>query len=475
VIPAPPMRSMLKRLFALAPGLLLAPGLVVAQQAGPPDFDALGFEAAERLGEYIQVRTVNPPGKETAGARWIQQMLAREGIPGEIFESSPGRGNFYARLPGNGTKRPIVLLSHIDVVPATDSAWRVGPWSGETRYGAVWGRGALDMKGIAIVELMTMIALKRQGVPLSRDVILVANADEETGSTGAAWFAREKKALLRNAEFLLNEGGHNRLTAEGRTEYYGIAVTEKVPYWLRITAHGTAGHGSIPRPDNPAARISRALGRIAAWRPPIRLTPPAERYFKDLATRATDPHHRRWLADPAAALRDSAGLGFFTSNLYYDALLRNTVSITVLKGSEKTNVIPPEASAELDVRLLPGERPADFVAELARVIADPLVEIIPLRPERQATASPPDGAMMAAIREAVHAMEPGALITTPMNAGFTDSYYYRSIGIGAYGVSPFRLSEEDARTVHGHDERVTVENLRFGVEFMYRIVERVSR
>jgi acetylornithine deacetylase/succinyl-diaminopimelate desuccinylase-like protein len=331
------------------------------------------------------------------------------------------------------------------------------------------------MKGIAVVEMMTMIALKRRGVPLSRDIILVANADEETGSTGAEWFTREKKALLRNAEFLVNEGGHNRATAEGRTAYYGVAVTEKVPYWLRITAHGSPGHGSIPRPDNAAGRISRALGRIAAWRTPIKLTPPAERYFKELATRETEPRHRRWLADPAAALRDSAGRSFFTSNLYYDAILRNTVSITMLKGSDKTNVIPPEASAELDVRLLPGERPADFVRQLERVIADPLVEITPLRPERQATTSPLDGPMIEAIREAVQAMEPGALITTPMLAGFTDSYYYRSIGIGAYGVSPFRVSEEDARTVHGNDERVTVENLRFGVEFMYRIVERVAR
>jgi acetylornithine deacetylase/succinyl-diaminopimelate desuccinylase-like protein len=366
-------------------------------------------------------------------------------------------------------------LSHIDVVPATDSAWQVGPWSGETRHGAVWGRGALDMKGTAIVELMTLIALKRRGVPLSRDIILVANADEETGSTGAEWFAREKRGLLRDAEFLLNEGGHNRLGPEGQTEYYGIGVTEKVPYWLRISARGSPGHGSIPRPDNAAARIARALGRVAAYRTPVKLTPPAEQYFRDLATRERDPRQRRWLADPAAALRDSAGARFFASNLYWDAILRNTISITALKGSDKTNVIPPEASAELDVRLLPGERPADFLRELRRVIADSLVEITPLRPERQATTSPLDGPMIAAIREAVQAMEPGALITTPMLAGYTDSYYYRAIGIGAYGISPFRLSEEDARTVHGNDERVTVENLRFGVEFMYRIVERVAR
>jgi acetylornithine deacetylase/succinyl-diaminopimelate desuccinylase-like protein len=466
--------QLLTRCGAAMLGLIL-PGMAMSQQALTPDFDDLGYEAAERLGEYIRVRTVNPPGNETAGARWLQQVLAREGIAAEIYESSPGRGNLYARLAGNGSKRPIVLLSHIDVVPAADSGWRMEPWSGETRFGAVWGRGALDMKGTAVVQLMTMIALKRRGVPLSRDVILVANADEETGSTGAEWFAREKKALLRNAEFLLNEGGHNRLDAEGRTEYYGIGVTEKVPYWLRISARGSAGHGSIPRPDNAAARISRALGRIAAWRTPVKLTPPAERYFKQLATRETDPRRRRWLADPAAALRDSAGFRFFTSNLYYDAILRNTVSITVLQASDKTNVIPAEASAELDVRLLPGERPSDFVGEVTRLIADSLVEITPLRPERQATTSPLDGPLLDAVRETLGAMDPGALITTPMLAGFTDSYYYRALGIGAYGLSPFRLSDEDARTVHGNDERVTVENLRFGVEFLYRIVERVAR
>jgi acetylornithine deacetylase/succinyl-diaminopimelate desuccinylase-like protein len=449
--------------------------ICAAQQAPAPDFDALGQEAAERLAEYLRIRTVNPPGNETAGAKWLQQVLAGDGITAAIFESSPGRGNLYARLPGNGSKRPIVLLSHIDVVPATDSAWHVGPWSGVTRSGAVWGRGALDMKGIAIIEVMTMIALKRRDVPLSRDVILVANADEETNSSGAEWFAREKRELLHDAEFLLNEGGHNRLSPEGRTEYYGVGVTEKIPYWLRITARGSPGHGSVPRPDNAAARIGLALGRIAAYRTPIKLTPPAERYFKGLATRETDPRKRRWLADPSAALRNAAGAAFLTSNPYYNAILRNTISITMLRGSDKTNVIPPEASAELDVRLLPGERPADFVRELRQVIADSAVEIVPLRPEREATTSPLDGALIQAIRETVETMEPGALITMPMLAGFTDSYYYRAIGIGAYGVSPFRLSEADARTVHGNDERVTVENIRFGMEFFYRIVEKVAR
>ncbi len=458
--------------------LLFAAGLMstaAAQHAPGPNFDALANETAQRLAEYLRVRTVNPPGNETEGARWLQQLLAREGIQSQIFESSPGRGNLYARLEGTGEKRPVILLSHIDVVPATDSAWQVNPWAGETRDGYVWGRGALDMKGQAIVGAMTMIALKRRGVPLKRDLILLANADEETGSTGAEWFAREKADLIRDAEYLLNEGGSNQLGADGRLGYYGIGVTEKIPYWVRLTARGAPGHGSIPRPDNSAARLSRALGRIAAYESPIRVTPAAARFFRDLSTRERDPQRRRWLADAAAAVRTREGRAFYGSNPYYNALLRNTISITVLHGSEKTNVIPPQATAELDVRLLPGVQPAELLGELRGVIADSAVEITPLRPDRQANTSPLEGELMQAIREAVDSLDPGALITTTMLSGFTDSYYYRALGIGAYGVEPFRTTVADDRTVHGNDERVSVENVRFGVEFYYRIVERVGR
>ena len=455
--------------------LILLLASPAAAQGGPPDFDSLAAETAQRLGEYLRIKTVNPPGNETMGARWLQEVLAREGIDAQIFESSPGRGNLYARLRGTGKKRPLILLSHIDVVPATPATWKQDPWSGTLRDSVVWGRGALDMKGIAVVELMTMIALKRQGVPLSRDIILVANADEETGSTGAEWFTREKAGLIQNAEFLINEGGSNRVDPTGATEYYGVAVTEKIPYWLRLTVRGSPGHGSVPRPDNAAARLARVLGRIAAYETPLKVTPPAERYFKDLGTREKDPKRRRWLENPAAALRDPAAVRFFTSNLYYNAILRNTLSITGMRGSDKTNVIPPEATAELDIRLLPGEKPAAFLAGLRRVIADSTVEITPIRPDREASTSPLDGALVDAIRETVNEMEPGALITTPMLAGYTDSYYYRALGIGAYGLSPFRLTEEDIRTVHGNDERVSLANIRFGVEFFYRIVERVAR
>ncbi len=439
-----------------------------------PDFDALAAEAARLLSEYLRIDTVNPPGNETRAAEWLRDVLRRDGIPAEIFESAPGRGNLYARLRGTGERRALVLLRHSDVVPAAPEAWSVDPLGGVIRDGHVWGRGALDMKGIAIVELVTLLAIARQGTPPARDLVLVVNADEEAGSTGAAWFAREKGHLLADADLLINEGGSNRVADDGRTVYYSVAVTEKLPFWLRLTARGTPGHASQPRPDNAAARLVRALARVAAWETPLVLTQPAERYLRDLAGHEPDPERRAWLADPAAAIASREGAAFLTSDRYHNAILRNTVSITTLTGSDKTNVIPPVATAELDVRLLPGAEPDAFLAELRAVLADDAIEVTPIRPSRAATSSPLEGEMMEAVRGAVAAMEPEALVTTPMLAGYTDSPYYRELGIHAYGLSPFRLTAGELARVHGNDERVSLENLRFGVEYFYRVVSRLT-
>ena len=440
-----------------------------------PDFDVLAAEAGALLSEYLRLPTVNPPGNETVAARWLQDVLGRDGIDSQIFESAPGRGNLYARLPGTGAKRALILLSHSDVVPATAAAWTVDPFGGVIRDGHVWGRGALDMKGMGIVELATVLALKRRGIPLARDLILIVNADEEGGSTGAAWFVREKSSLIADAELLLNEGGSNRVADDGHTVYYGLAVTEKLPLWLRLTARGTPGHASQPLADNAVARLVRGLARVAEWETPLQLTPPADRYLRDLATREPDPDRRRWLADPAAAVATPDGAAFLIGDRYHNAILRNTVSITGLAGSDKTNVIPPVASAELDVRLLPGVDPQRFIAELRAVLADDAIEVEPLREVRPATSSPLDGEIVDAVRAAVDAMEPGALLTTPMLAGYTDSPHYRALGIDAYGLSPFRVTTTELGGVHGNDERVSVENLRFGVEYFYRIVEGVAR
>ncbi len=437
------------------------------------EWRAVGREATTLLSQYVRINTTNPPGNELKTAQWLKAVLAREGIESQIFEPRPGKANLYARVRGDGSARPLIFLNHMDVVLAAPEYWKVDPFSGVVKDGYVWGRGALDMKGEAIAQLMTLITLKRAGVPLKRDVIFLATSDEEVGAgVGAGWFVEAHPELVRDAEFLINEGGTIRADVNGRIEYYGVGTTEKSPFWLDVTARGTSGHGSRPTPDNPVHRLVRALSRIANHQTPVIVTPAVERYFRDLATIERDPARRAWFADIRAALRDSAAVRAVTADLTYNALLRNTISITGLRGSDQTNVIPPVATAAIDVRLLPGQEPATLLAELVRVVSDTAVSITPQGPSWPATESPTDTELFQAIVAAARARDPKALVTTPPLTGFTDSHYFRRLGIVSYGLSPFPLNEAESRGVHGNDERVSLEDLNFGVRFMYDVVSR---
>jgi acetylornithine deacetylase/succinyl-diaminopimelate desuccinylase-like protein len=448
---------------------------LVSAPQGDAEWNALGAEAGTLLSQYLRINTTNPPGNEIVAARWLAAVLRRDGIEAQIFEPAPGKANLYARLRGDGSTRPLILLNHMDVVLASPAYWQVDPFSGAVQGGYIWGRGALDMKGEGIVQLMTLLTLKRAGVPLKRDVIFLATSDEEIGAgVGAGWFAEHHADLIRNAEFLINEGGTTRANERGGVDYYGVGTTEKSPFWLDMTARGTPGHGSRPTPDNPVDRLVRALDRIADWRTPLVVTPAVERYFRDLASIETDSMRRRWFADIRVALRDSVAVRAITGDLTYNALLRNTISITGLRGSDKTNVIPPLATAVLDVRLLPGQEPAAFLAELQRVVGDTAVTFRPQGPSWPATESPTDTELFRAIEAAARVRHPDALVTTPMLAGFTDSHYFRRLGIASYGLGPFPLTTSDSRGVHGNDERVSLEALRFGVRFLYDVVRRVA-
>ena len=442
---------------------------------GDAEWEALGDEATALLSQYLRINTTNPPGNEIAAARWLADVLRHDGIEGRIFEPAPGKANLYARLSGDGSARPLILLNHMDVVLASREYWTADPFSGLIKDGYVWGRGALDMKGEAIAQLMTMLILKRAHVPLKRDIIFLATADEEIGAgVGAAWIIDHQADLVKNAEFLLNEGGLTRADGRGGVEFYGIGTTEKSPFWLDVTARGTAGHGSRPTPDNPVHRLIRALNRIAEWRTPLTVTPAVERSFRDLATIERDSTARRWLGDIRTALHDSVAVRAITADLTYNALLRNTISITGLKGSDKTNVIPPVATAAIDVRLLPGQDPAAFLADLTRVVGDSAVSMRPQGPNWPATESSTETEMFRAITDVAHARHPNALVTTLMLAGFTDSHYFRRMGIASYGLGPFPLTQGDSRGVHGNDERVSIDALRSGVRFYYDVVARVA-
>jgi len=449
----------------------------VALLTAPTDADwkALGDEATALLSQYLRINTTNPPGHEIAAARWLAEVLRRDGIESRIFEPAPGKANLYARLAGDGSARPIILLNHMDVVLASPEYWSVDPFGGVIKDGAVWGRGALDMKGVAITELMTMLVLKRAHVPLKRDIIFLATSDEEIGvGVGAGWMVEHEPDLVRNAEFVLNEGGETHADGHGGVDFYAVGTTEKSPFWLDVTAHGTAAHGSRPTHDNPVHRLIRALSRVVDWQTPLIVTPTVERSFHDLATIERDSTARRWLSDIRAALRDSVAARAITSDITYNALLRNTISITGLKGSDKTNVIPPVATAAIDVRLLPGQDPAAFLADITRIVGDTAVTIKPEGPNWPATESPAETELFRAITAAAHARHPKALVTPLMLAGFTDSHYFRSLGIASYGIGPFPLTADAARGVHGNNEHVSIEALRFGIRFVYDIVTRVA-
>src|SRR5438034_652655 len=468
--PAPPLAGP-----ANAPVLETPERVALIAAPVESDWKALGDEATGLLSQYLRINTTNPPGNEIAAARWLADVLRRDGIEARIFEPAPGKANLYARLSGDGSARPLILLNHMDVVLASPEYWTVEPFSGLLKDGYVWGRCALDMKGEAIAQVMTMLILKRAHVPLKRDIVFLATSDEEIGAAvGAAWIVEHQADLVRDAEFLLNEGGLTRADGHGGVEFYGVGTTEKSPFWLDVTARGTAGHGSRPTPDNPVHRLIRALNRIAEWRTPLTVTPAVERSFRDLATIERDSTARRWLGDIRTALRDSVAVRAITADLTYNALLRNTISITGLRGSDKTNVIPPIATAAIDVRLLPGQDPAVFLADLTRVIGDSAVSVRPQGPNWPATESSTETEMFRAITDVAHARDPHALVATLMLPGFTDSHYFRRMGITSYGLGPFPLTQGDSRGVHGNDERVSLEALRVGVRFYYDVVSRVA-
>jgi acetylornithine deacetylase/succinyl-diaminopimelate desuccinylase-like protein len=425
------------------------------------DWHRLGDETADLLSDVIRIDTQNPPGDETPAANALARKLRGEAIAAEVFESAPGRGNLHARLAGSGGGRPVILLAHLDVVPADPRSWRLPPFAGVKEHGWVHGRGALDAKGVAAVELMTLVALKRSGVPLDRDVILLATADEETGGTaGAGWIVQHRPELLGNAEFLLTEGDHIHVRAGGR-KVVQVAIAEKTPCWVKLTAHGDAGHGSTPPPQTAVTRLVRALDKLRRYRTAVRVVRPVEDYFAALAELEKDPLRSR-LAHLEDALEDPAFFAEFTRNPRQNALIRNTITPTVLEGSPKTNVIPDEASAQLDCRLLPGERPADFLALLREVIADDTVRVQTLL-SFPASSSDPDSGLMVAIRKLAATDLGGAPVVPSVITGFTDSHYFRERGVASYGFVPFVLREEDERTVHGVNERISIENLRDGV------------
>ena len=415
------------------------------------------------LRQYLSIDTVNPPGNESRGVAFLANILEQADIPFETAESAPSRGNVWARLKG-GDEPALILLHHIDVVPADAKYWDVPPLSGEIRNDYIYGRGAIDTKGLGIAQLSSFLALKDSGQKLNRDVIFMATADEEAGGFyGAGWLLENRPEIFEGVGYLVNEGGSAMLLDD--IPAFNIEVTQKVPLWLRLTATDIPGHGSAPRVTSSVKRILRAGARIADTQFERRVIPAVQAYFAALAPFQAG-ERQVMMSDISRALDNDAFM--FTLQMeepWRAALLSNTCSLTTLKGSNKINVVPPTAELELDCRLLPDQYPQQFLSELVTIINDDNIEITRIMGFTPAI-SETDTPLYDAIENSVTKTMENAVLIPSVSTGFTDSHFFRDVDIVSYGFAPFLYLQGETTGVHGNNERISIENLTRGTKIM---------
>ena len=446
--------------------LILALVLATAALAASAE-DARAARAL--LGELVAADTSNPPGNESRAVAIGARHLAKAGIPFEITTFAPGRQNLVARLKGDGSARPLLLLAHVDVVGTAGQRWSTPPHSMKELGGYLQARGVGDDLGMAAVSLVLLERLKRERVPLKRDVIVAWTGDEESGGAGIRWLLANRKASI-DAEVALNEGGGPVLDRSGKVVRLSLGCAEKTYQDFEVTAHGTTGHSSVPLDDNAILRLARALARLTFTSFPARLIPVTRAYFAARAALEAPP-----IAAAMRALAASTGplpadaLRVLEADPALRADLRTTVTPTLLTGGTRVNALPAEAHATLNARMLPDELPEQVRAHLVAVLADSKLEVKLIDDFGSAGPSPLEGPGPAAIRAVAARFYPGAPVIPTMGRGATDSRFLRHAGIAAYGMRPIATTEEDGRRAHGVDERIPAD-LAPGMEFYRALV-----
>lgn len=421
-------------------------------------------ESANLLSEYIKIDTTNPPGNEYDATIFLADVFKKNGFTPEIFVSDGKRANLICALKGTDNLRPLVLLNHIDVVGAEKKEWSVLPFGGVIKDGYVWGRGAIDCKGLGIMQLMALLLFKRNNVKPRRDILFLAVADEETGGKfGAKWVVENLWDKI-NAEYVLNEG------SIGISGMFGMNIMlpcfgEKGILWLRLIARGKSGHGSTPIAENANNKLIRALEKIINYETPIILLPEIKQFLRKIIASKVGI-----FSFFSPLIINSFVLQIFRSKLKsmkkINAVLRNTISITNLKAGYKENVIPSESEAILDCRLMPGESAEKFIGKLKKIINDDDIEIEVIQ-AHAASYSPPDTPMMKKLKEMVLKYNPDALFAPYISAGFTDSRFFRSKGAIAYGLMPVFLTQKEIETIHGVDEHISLKCLQNGIKHIF--------
>jgi acetylornithine deacetylase/succinyl-diaminopimelate desuccinylase-like protein len=450
-----------------------------AQQPAGPDWKTLQRETLEHFQALVRFDTQDPPGREQEAADYLRQVLTREGIPVEVFTLEQGRPNIVARLKGNGRKRPLLIMGHTDTVNIDPTKWTHPPFGAVVADGYVYGRGTLDDKDNVTASLMTILALKRTGLPLDRDVIFLAEAGEEGSTRVGIQFMVNQHFAAIDAEYCLAETGS--VTREGgKALYASVQTAEKIPRAIELVAGGPAGHGSVPLTSNAIARLSSAVGTVAAWRPPLKLNETTGVYFKRLAEISPPEQARRYrdLFSFDAKVQAAAFEYLREHEPRHASMVTSSISPTVIQAGYRVNVIPSEAKATLDVRLLPGEDADKFLETVRSLIDDSAVKAAHgSRASRPATEpSSVTSEAFTTIEAAIKRLYNVPTLPT-MSTGATDMAFLRAKGIQCYGVGP-AIDVEDASKgfgSHSDQERILESELHRFVQLHYEVVRDLAR
>lgn len=434
------------------------------------NWDSIRSETTRYLQDLVRIDTTNPPGNETKAAEYLAGVLRREGIEPTILESAPGRGNLVARLEGDGRAAPLLLMVHLDVVTAEPEHWSHPPFGGFIDDGYLWGRGTLDTKELAAMELMILLLLKREGKPLARDIIFMANADEEAGGNlGAGWMVQEHPDLIR-AEYAINEGGGFGFDVLGH-RFYTCQTGEKGTARFVMRTHGRPGHGSQPHRDNAVLKLAEAVQKIGAADLPVHVTAIAKTFIEGIAEKLGKPYDfaLRAILDPKQhrAAMDHLPLDDGMRSMFY-AMLHNTVAPTILKAGSKINVIPSVAEGQCDARLIPGQSPQDLLRELRAYIGNEVeIEFLDGRLGRE---SDHKTRLFDTMTRVMRKHEPRATLLPYLVIGATDARHVSKLGTRVYGFCPMFAPLSELGGLHGHDERIALDNIAFGTRVLYDVV-----
>jgi acetylornithine deacetylase/succinyl-diaminopimelate desuccinylase-like protein len=467
-------------IFSLLAGIILMlvlPPVALKSQTpapgGMPDPLQLTAEAQTWLTDLIRINTTNPPGNELEAAKYIQNVLQKENIPAEVLEMKPGRGIVVARIqagPLPDSSKALLLLAHLDVVGVDRAKWSVDPFAATQKDGYIYGRGAIDDKSMVAANLAAFIGLKRSGTRLTRDVIFLVDDDEEQGGDAGIRAVIDRYWDKIACGFAINEGGVVVLQ-NGKVQYVGIQTSEKVAYNVTVTATGTSGHASIPLRDNPVVHLAAAVQKVGTLETPLHLLTITRRYFEQLAA-VEDEDISKWIrALDTSDRADLAALRLAQMNPVWNSMLRDTIAPTELSAGVRANVVPAQASANLNIRLLPGNSILDTVAEMQKAVNDPQIKFTV---EPDASPNAPASSITSELYQAIERLAPqqfpGAVVVPYLSTYYTDSAYLRMHNVQSYGLVPFPLSDADMLRMHGDDERIPIASFRTGVEFLYKAV-----